>query len=225
MYCHLFLISSDSVRSIPFLSFIVPIFAWNVPLVSLNFLEEISDLSHSIVFLYFFALISEGRLSYLSMIFFGTLHSNGFIFPFILCLSLLSFSQIFVRPPQTTIMPFCISFFGGWSWSLPPVQCHEPLATVFQALYQFLPLESIFHFHCITNAISVWLPVTFKRAYISGVNSCLDTNSTSFSYDLYQLSLLYLKENFLLLLRKTNHEDCICSPTSVRDSPFTWIFL
>ena len=33
--CHLFLISSASVRSIPFLSFIVPVFAWNVPLVSL----------------------------------------------------------------------------------------------------------------------------------------------------------------------------------------------
>ena len=31
--CHVFLISSASVRSIPFLSFIVPIFAWNIPLV------------------------------------------------------------------------------------------------------------------------------------------------------------------------------------------------
>ena len=29
--CHLFLISSASVRSIPFLSFIVPMFAWNFP--------------------------------------------------------------------------------------------------------------------------------------------------------------------------------------------------
>ena len=38
--CHLFLISSPSVRSIPFLSFIVPIFAWNVPLVSLIFLRK-----------------------------------------------------------------------------------------------------------------------------------------------------------------------------------------
>ena len=56
--CHLFLISSASVRSIPFLSFIEPIFAWNVPLVS-NFLEEVSSLSHSIVFLYFLALIVE----------------------------------------------------------------------------------------------------------------------------------------------------------------------
>ena len=33
--CYLFLISSASVRSIPFLSFIEPIFAWNIPLVSL----------------------------------------------------------------------------------------------------------------------------------------------------------------------------------------------
>ena len=41
-----------------------------------NFLEEISSLSHSIVFLYFFALITED-LSYLSQLFFGILHSNG----------------------------------------------------------------------------------------------------------------------------------------------------
>ena len=37
---HLFLISSASVRPIPFLSFIVPIFAWNIPLVSLVFLKR-----------------------------------------------------------------------------------------------------------------------------------------------------------------------------------------
>ena len=54
--CHL-LISSASVRSIPFLSFIVPIFAWNNPLVS-NFFDEISSLSHSTVFLDFFALFT-----------------------------------------------------------------------------------------------------------------------------------------------------------------------
>ena len=33
--CHLFLISSASVRSIPFLSFSVPVSAWYVPLVSI----------------------------------------------------------------------------------------------------------------------------------------------------------------------------------------------
>ena len=37
---HLFLISSVSVRSLLFLSFIEPIFAWNVPLVSLIFLKR-----------------------------------------------------------------------------------------------------------------------------------------------------------------------------------------
>ena len=38
--CHLFLISSPSLRSIPFLSFIVSIFAWNVSLVSLVLLKR-----------------------------------------------------------------------------------------------------------------------------------------------------------------------------------------
>ena len=39
-YYHILLISSDSVRSISFLSFIEPVFAWNVPLVSLIFLKR-----------------------------------------------------------------------------------------------------------------------------------------------------------------------------------------
>ena len=47
------------VRSVPFLSFIVSIFAWNVSFGISDFLEEISSLSHSVVFLYFFALITE----------------------------------------------------------------------------------------------------------------------------------------------------------------------
>ena len=52
--CHLFLISSASVRSTPFLSFTEPIFPWNVSLGISNFLEEISSVLHSIVFLYMF---------------------------------------------------------------------------------------------------------------------------------------------------------------------------
>ena len=58
--CYLFLISSGSVRFIPFLSFIMLIFVWYVcsPGVS-NFLDKISSLSHSVLFLYFFALIAE----------------------------------------------------------------------------------------------------------------------------------------------------------------------
>ena len=52
-----------------------------------------------------------------------------------LCFSPLFFSQLFVRPPQTAILLLCISFPWGWSWSLSPVQCHEPHSIVHQALY------------------------------------------------------------------------------------------
>src|SRR5574340_819741 len=90
------LISSASVRSIPFLSFIEPIFARNVPLVSLIFFKRY------LVFL-------------MSLLFFGTLHSDVYIFPFLLCFLLLFFSQLFVRPLQTDILLLCISFPRGWS--------------------------------------------------------------------------------------------------------------
>ena len=62
------------------------------------------SLFHFVVFLYFFALITEE--GFLISLFFGTLHSNGYIFPFLLCLLLLFYSQLFVRTPQTTILPF-----------------------------------------------------------------------------------------------------------------------
>ena len=60
-----------------------------------NFLEEISSFSHSIDFLYFFALFTKELLSYLLSLLSATLHSNGYIFPFLLCLSLVFFSQLF----------------------------------------------------------------------------------------------------------------------------------
>ena len=86
--CYLFLISSASVRSLHFLSFIEPVFAWNVPLESLIFLKR-PHLSHSVVFLLFVCIDHLGRLSCVSLLFFGSLHSDGYIFPFLLCLSLL----------------------------------------------------------------------------------------------------------------------------------------
>ena len=58
------------------------------------------------------------------MLFYGTLHSVGCIFSFILYFSFLFFSQLFVRIPQATTLPSCISFSLGWFWSLFPVQCH-----------------------------------------------------------------------------------------------------
>ena len=83
--CHHFLIFSAYVRSLPFLSFIKPIFAWNVPLVSLIFLRR-SLVFPSIFFPSISCIDDWGRLAYLSLLFFGTLHSNGYIFPFLLCL-------------------------------------------------------------------------------------------------------------------------------------------
>ena len=56
--CHLYVISSASVKSTPFLSFIVAHLCMKCSLGISNFLK-ISSLSQSIVFLYFFALITE----------------------------------------------------------------------------------------------------------------------------------------------------------------------
>ena len=96
--CHLFLIASASVRSIPFLSFTVPIFAWNVHLVALVFLTR------SLVFpiLLFSSIFLHWSLRKAFLSFLAILWNSAFkcsIFPFLLCLSFF-FSQLFVRPPQ-----------------------------------------------------------------------------------------------------------------------------
>ena len=73
-----------------------------------NFLEEISSLSHSVVLLNLFA--RSLREAFLSLL--ATLWNSafkGYIFPFLLCLELLFFSQLFVRPPKKIILSFCIS--------------------------------------------------------------------------------------------------------------------
>ena len=71
--------------------------------------------------------------------------------PFLPCLLLLFFPKLFVKPPQTTTLPSCISFPWEWSWSLPPVHCYKPLSIVLQAfclpnvipwIYSSPPLDS-----------------------------------------------------------------------------------
>src|SRR5574337_1140927 len=75
-----------------------------------SFLEEISSLFHSIVFLYFFALITEEGflISLCYSLEFYIQMGVSFLF-----LSHLFFSYIFIRLPQTTILPFAFLFFGG----------------------------------------------------------------------------------------------------------------
>ena len=90
--CCLFLISSASVRSIIFLSFIVSIFACNVALVYLIFLRSLVFPFYC--FPLFLSIVHLGSLSYLSLLFFGTLHSDWYIFPFPLPLVSLVFLAI-----------------------------------------------------------------------------------------------------------------------------------
>ena len=105
----------------------------NVPLLSLIFLNI--SLDFPILLFSSISLHWSLRQAFLSLLaILWTLHSDGHIFPFLLCLSLLFFSQLYVRLPKTTILPYCICFSWGWSWSLSPVQCHEPPSTVLQAL-------------------------------------------------------------------------------------------
>ena len=94
-------------RSITLLSFTVPIFAWKVPLVSPIFLKRylvFPILLFSSISLYW----SWGRLSYLSLLFFRTLHSNGTLLS--KCILLLFFSAI-CKVSLKIILSFCISFF------------------------------------------------------------------------------------------------------------------
>ena len=96
-----------------------------------NFLEEISSLSHSIAFLYFFHWsLRKAFLSLLAILWkcaFRCVYLSFSPLPF----TCLLFPAI-CKPYQTTILPFCISFSWGWSWSLSPVQGHEPPSTVLQ---------------------------------------------------------------------------------------------
>ena len=113
-----------------FLSFIVPILAWNVPSTASIFLKR------SLVFpiLLFSSMSLHWSNSNRSLLFFGTLHSGGYIFPLLLCLSPL-FSATY-KASSDNHFAFLHFFFLGWSWSLPPVPCHEPLSIVLQSLYQ-----------------------------------------------------------------------------------------
>ena len=130
--CHLFLISSASVRSLTFLSFIVPILAESVPLVVPIFLKQ-SLFFTILLFSSNSCHVHLWRLSYIPLLFSGSLHSIECIFLFLLCLSLLVFSQLFLRPPQASPFPYHICFSWGWFWWPHPIHCYKPPSIVLQA--------------------------------------------------------------------------------------------
>ena len=61
-------------------------------------------------------------------------------------LPFISFPQLFVKPPLTITLPFCISFPWEWFWPLSSVQCYEPLSVFLQA---FCLPDLIHYLHCI----------------------------------------------------------------------------
>ena len=110
--CRLFLISSASVRSIPFLSFTVPIFAWSVPLVSPVFLKR--SLVFPILLFSSISLHCSLKKAFLSLL--AILWNSAFSWVYLSVspwLSFLFFSQLFVRPPQTTTIVFLDFFLLG----------------------------------------------------------------------------------------------------------------
>ena len=97
-----------------------------------NFPDEISSLSYPIVFLYFFALITE------EVFLISPCYSLEFCkWVYILFSSLLFASLLFTaicNAFSDSHFAFLHFFSWEWSWSLSPVQCHEPPSIVLQAL-------------------------------------------------------------------------------------------
>ena len=117
--CHLFLIAS-SVRSLPFLSFIVPALAWNGPLIFPVFLKRSLAFPVLLFSSTYLHCLSKNAFLSLLVVLWNSTFSWVYLSLFLPCFSLLFFSQLFVKPPQTTTLPSPISFSWGWFWSLPP---------------------------------------------------------------------------------------------------------
>ena len=126
--CLLFLISSASVRSIPFLSFCVHL-CMKCSLGISHFLEEIFRLSHSIV--YFFVLISEEGFLISPCYSLELCIQMGLSLLFSFAFASLLFSAICKASPDSHFP--CLHFF---SLALIPASCtcHEPPSAVLQAL-------------------------------------------------------------------------------------------
>ena len=115
-----------------------------------NFIEEIFSLSHSSVFLYFFALIAEeGFLT--SPCYYLELCIQMLIFPFLLCFLLPFCSHLFVRPPQTANFAFFAFLFLGDDLDSCLLYNVTNLCSQFirHSVYHTQSLKSISHFQCI----------------------------------------------------------------------------
>ena len=134
-FCHLFLISYASVRTIPFLFFIEPIFAWNVPLVSLIFLKR------SLVFpnLLFSSISFQWLPSKAFLFLLAILWNSAFKWVY-LSFSPLPFASLLFtaicKASWDNHFVFLHFFFFGMVLITAPLQYHEPPSIVLQARHQ-----------------------------------------------------------------------------------------
>ena len=112
-YCHIFLFSSAFVRSWPFLSFNVPIFAWYIPLVSLIFLKR--SLAFPILLFSSLSLHCSFKKAFLCLlaILWNAAFSWVYLFSFVLCLSLLFFFSAICKASWDNHFAFLHLFFFG----------------------------------------------------------------------------------------------------------------
>ena len=98
-----------------------------------NFLEEISSLFHSVIFLYFFVLVTEE--SFLLSPCYSLEHCIQicffFFFPFVLCLSLLFFFQLISKASSDSHFAFFAFLFLGDGLD----HCLKPPSIVLPSLY------------------------------------------------------------------------------------------
>ena len=142
-------LSSASVRSIPFLSFIKPIFAWNVPLLSLIFLKR------SLVFpiLLFYSISLHWLLKkafYLFLLFLEICIQTLISFLFSFAFRLSSFHSYLWGLPRK---PFCFFAFLFHGMVLIPVSCTLSWTSIHSSSgtlsIRSRPLNLLTHFHCL----------------------------------------------------------------------------
>ena len=130
--CHLFLISSASVRSVQFLSFIEPIFVWNEPLVSLILLKR--SLVFPILLLFSISLHWSLRKAFLSL--FAILWNSAFTWVYLLFTPLLFASLLFTaicKASSDSHFAFLHFFFLGMD-GLTPISCTMSWTSVHSSL-------------------------------------------------------------------------------------------
>ena len=101
-----------------------------------SFPEEISSLSNSIVFLYFFALVTEDVFLFSPCYSLEFYIQMGISFFFSLLFASLLLTAICKASPDSRFAFLHLFSMEMVLIPVSPVQCHEPLSMVHQALYQ-----------------------------------------------------------------------------------------